>query len=80
MFISLMDIDVHVLVDLLLLIIMGLVRMMHMLPEDSGLMLLMFISLLNIDVQCSCSYPPTHHHGTGQDDARVSSGQWSLGQ
>ena len=50
MFISLMDIDVHVLVDLLLLIIMGLVRMMHMLPEDSGLMLLMFISLLNIDV------------------------------
>ena len=33
---------------------------------------------------CWCSYScwsphtPTHHHGTGQDDARVSSGQWSV--
>ena len=29
---------------------MGLVKMTHILPEESGLMLLMFRSLLNIDV------------------------------
>ena len=48
MFISLLNIDVHVLI--ILLIIMGLVRMTHILPEESGLMLLMFVSLLNIAV------------------------------
>ena len=35
---------------MMLFTIKGLVKMTHILPEESGLMLLMFRSLLNIDV------------------------------